>query len=110
MSAPPPGGHGPPSTTPDGTPINPITGIAQRKVDTGPEMTDEEKEQLDTRAKRFGVDVEQCMYELYSEPDKQGKQVVAAKYKYVAILPHFCVDFETDQLAPQQGAFPDAYV
>ena len=44
MSAPPPGGHGPPSTTPDGTPINPITGIAQRKVDTGPEMTDEEKE------------------------------------------------------------------
>ncbi|KIP10594.1 hypothetical protein PHLGIDRAFT_101008 [Phlebiopsis gigantea 11061_1 CR5-6] len=44
MSAPPAGGHGPPSTTADGTPINPITGVAQRQDDSGPEMTEEEKE------------------------------------------------------------------
>ncbi|RPD64235.1 hypothetical protein L227DRAFT_571804 [Lentinus tigrinus ALCF2SS1-6] len=45
------------------------------------ELTPEEKEQLDAKAKQFGIDLEQCMYELYSEPDKQGKHVVAAKYK-----------------------------
>ena len=44
MSAPPPAGHGPPGTTADGTPINPITGVAQRQDDSGPEMTEEEKE------------------------------------------------------------------
>lgn len=44
MSAPPPGGHGPPSTTAEGVPINPITGVAQRQTDDGPEMTEEEKE------------------------------------------------------------------
>ncbi|KAI0708842.1 hypothetical protein C8T65DRAFT_649641 [Cerioporus squamosus] len=45
------------------------------------ELTPEEKERLEAKAKQFGVDLEQCMYELYSEPDKQGKHVVAAKYK-----------------------------
>ena len=44
MSAPPAGGHGPPATTADGTPINPITGVAQKQDDSGPQMTDEEKE------------------------------------------------------------------
>lgn len=45
MSAPPAAGHGPPSTTADGTPINPITGIAQQQqTDTASEMTEEEKE------------------------------------------------------------------
>ena len=45
LSAPPPrpGGTGAPETTADGTPINPITGIAQRN-DPLPQMTDEEKE------------------------------------------------------------------
>ncbi|KAI0629132.1 hypothetical protein C8Q77DRAFT_307544 [Trametes polyzona] len=45
------------------------------------ELTPEEKEQLETRAKHFGADLEQCIYELYSEPDKQGKHVAAGKYK-----------------------------
>ena len=45
------------------------------------ELTPEEKEQLETAAKKFGTDVEQCVYELYSEPDKQGRQTVGAKYK-----------------------------
>ena len=45
LSAPPPAqtGTGAPETTPDGTPINPITGIAQSKEPL-PQMTDEEKE------------------------------------------------------------------
>ena len=30
---------------------------------------------------------EECMYELYAEPDKTGKQSVAAKYKYVPLSP-----------------------
>ena len=49
LSAPPPRAAGSaqpgaPDTTPDGTPINPITGVAQKQVDDGPEMTEEEKE------------------------------------------------------------------
>lgn len=45
------------------------------------ELTDEEKETLRERAKRFTSELEECMYELYSEPDKFGKHSVAAKYK-----------------------------
>ena len=48
-------------------------------------MTDEEKEQLKERASRFATELEECMYELYAEPDKTGKQSVAAKYKYVSL-------------------------
>lgn len=44
MSAPPASGVGAPSSLADGTPINPITGVAQAQTNTGPEMTDEEKE------------------------------------------------------------------
>ena len=48
LSAPPPRAAGSaqpgaPDTTPDGTPINPITGVAQKK-DELPEMSEEEKE------------------------------------------------------------------
>ncbi|KAJ3003564.1 hypothetical protein NUW54_g5232 [Trametes sanguinea] len=45
------------------------------------ELAPEEKEQLEARAKQFGADLEQCIYELYSELDKQGKHVAAGKYK-----------------------------
>ncbi len=45
------------------------------------ELSTEEKEQLEAKAKKFGFDLEQCMYELYSEPDKQGRHVVGGKYK-----------------------------
>ena len=51
------------------------------------ELTDEEKEQLKERASRFATELEECMYELYAEPDKTGKQSVAAKYKYVPLSP-----------------------
>ncbi len=53
-------------------------------IDKKPEeLTAEEKEQLETRAKKFATDLEECMFELYSEQDKNGKHGVAAKYKYV---------------------------
>ncbi|OCH87397.1 hypothetical protein OBBRIDRAFT_759875 [Obba rivulosa] len=45
------------------------------------ELSDEEKEILEQKAERFASDLEQCMYELYSEPDKSGKHGVAGKYK-----------------------------
>jgi hypothetical protein len=38
------GGSNAPTTTVDGTPINPITGIAEREQPTLPDMSDEEKE------------------------------------------------------------------
>ena len=50
------------------------------------ELTPEEKEELEARANQFGVELENCMYEQYSEPDKAGKQVVAGKYKCVSIF------------------------
>ncbi|KAI0350712.1 hypothetical protein OH77DRAFT_1412629 [Trametes cingulata] len=52
-----------------------------RPVPDPSKLTPEEKEQLEARAKQFGSDLEQCIYELYSEHDKQGKQVAAGKYK-----------------------------
>ncbi|KAF7794232.1 hypothetical protein EIP86_005364 [Pleurotus ostreatoroseus] len=51
---------------------------AQKSPD---ELTEEEKETLKDRASKFASDLEECMYELYSEPDKFGKHGVAAKYK-----------------------------
>ncbi len=76
------------------------------------ELSPEEKEQLEAKANLFGVDLENCMYELYSEPDKAGKQIVGGKYKYVYLLEHLSVhEHVTDHLVLRlQGAFPDAYV
>ena len=48
------------------------------------ELTLEEKEQLEAKANQFGIELENCVYELYSEPDKSGKPVVGGKYKYVS--------------------------
>jgi hypothetical protein len=41
----------------------------------------EEKEQLKTKAGQFATDVEECMFELYAEPDPKGKRTVGTKYK-----------------------------
>ena len=45
------------------------------------ELTDEEKEALKERAQQFSTDLEQCMFDLYSEPGEGGRRVVAGKYK-----------------------------
>lgn len=45
------------------------------------ELTDEEKEKLEATARQFTADLEQCMFAIYSEPDKTGKPHAAGKYK-----------------------------
>ncbi|EKM50476.1 uncharacterized protein PHACADRAFT_60942, partial [Phanerochaete carnosa HHB-10118-sp] len=46
------------------------------------ELTPEEKVVLEDKANRFATDLEECMFELYAEPDaKTGKRTAAAKYK-----------------------------
>ncbi|EED81881.1 predicted protein [Postia placenta Mad-698-R] len=49
------------------------------------ELTDEEKEKLEATARQFTADLEQCMFAIYSEPDKTGKPHAAGKYKYVIV-------------------------
>ncbi|TCD71834.1 hypothetical protein EIP91_003177 [Steccherinum ochraceum] len=48
---------------------------------TEEELTPDEKEDVENKAKKFTAEVEECMFELYAEPDKHGKQVPAGKYK-----------------------------
>ncbi|KZT09941.1 uncharacterized protein LAESUDRAFT_694467 [Laetiporus sulphureus 93-53] len=45
------------------------------------ELTDDQKEKIETTAKHFASDLEQCVYDLYAEPDKAGKRSAAGKYK-----------------------------
>jgi hypothetical protein len=71
------------------------------------ELTDKEKIQLSEQANRFATELEQCIYDIYSEPDKQGEPHAGGKYKYVIIdsnkmvvVINYCV----------QGSFPDVAV
>ena len=50
------------------------------------ELTDEEKTLIAERTNRFATELEQCIYDIYCEPDKQGELHAGGKYKYVA--PH----------------------
>ncbi|KIL69264.1 hypothetical protein M378DRAFT_157517 [Amanita muscaria Koide BX008] len=45
------------------------------------ELTDEEKAQVLERANRVATELEQCIYEIYCEPDKQGEPHAGGKYK-----------------------------
>lgn len=45
------------------------------------DLTDEDKQRLQNEADTFAADLEQCLFELYGEPDKHGKQGVGPKYK-----------------------------
>lgn len=52
------------------------------KVDLKVEdLTDEDKQRLQNEADTFASELEQCLFELYGEPDKHGKQGVGPKYK-----------------------------
>ncbi|KAI0046493.1 hypothetical protein FA95DRAFT_1560046 [Auriscalpium vulgare] len=51
-------------------------------VEKAPEdLSDDEKVSIANKASVFSVALEQCMYESYSEPDKQGKPNAGGKYK-----------------------------
>ena len=45
------------------------------------DLTDEEKSQLEEKAKEYAAQVEQSVFEVYSEPDKHGQPAAASKYK-----------------------------
>ena len=52
------------------------------KVDLKAEdVTDEDKQRFQNEADTFASELEQCLFELYGEPDKHGKQGVGPKYK-----------------------------
>lgn len=44
-------------------------------------MTEEEKEALMNECKQFCTQLEQCIFDIYSEPDKNGAPHAAGKYK-----------------------------
>ncbi|KAF8630111.1 hypothetical protein AX15_003072 [Amanita polypyramis BW_CC] len=45
------------------------------------EISDEEKAHILERANGFATELEQCIYDIYCEPDKQGEVHAGAKYK-----------------------------
>lgn len=45
------------------------------------DMTDEEKEALTNASKRFTAELEQCIFDIYSEPDKNNAPHPGGKYK-----------------------------
>jgi hypothetical protein len=50
-------------------------------------LTPEEKERLEEKGRRFASELEECLFETYSEPEaKTGHHAVGMKYKYVLWL------------------------
>ena len=56
--------------------------IISKKIE---ELSEKEMEALIDEAKQFARDLEGCVYDIYSEPDKQGNVHAGGKYKYVAL-------------------------
>ena len=55
--------------------------IIPKKIE---ELSEKEMEALVNEANQFARDLESCIYDIYSEPDKQGNVHAGGKYKYVA--------------------------
>ncbi|KAJ7155369.1 hypothetical protein C8R43DRAFT_1065913 [Mycena crocata] len=55
--------------------------VVEKKAE---DLTEDEKAKVEEEAKQFATDLEQCVYDIYAEPDKQGKPSAGGKYKYVA--------------------------
>ncbi|KAJ3734924.1 hypothetical protein DFJ43DRAFT_992347 [Lentinula guzmanii] len=45
------------------------------------DLTEEQKSSILEDSKQFADDLEKCVFEIYSEPDKHGNSIPAAKYK-----------------------------
>ncbi|CAK5283082.1 unnamed protein product [Mycena citricolor] len=56
----------------------PYIGAVEKTTD---ELNDEEKTKVEQEAKLFAVELERCLYETYSEFDKQGRPSAGASYK-----------------------------
>lgn len=48
------------------------------------DLTEEDNQLLQNEADVFASELEQCLFELYGEPDKHGKLGVGPKYKSVS--------------------------
>lgn len=44
-------------------------------------LSDEDKTRIEEEAKAFTTELEQCVFDMYCEPDKYGKPSVGPKYK-----------------------------
>ncbi|KAJ7765491.1 hypothetical protein DFH07DRAFT_1058909 [Mycena maculata] len=44
-------------------------------------LSEDERSKVEEDAKRFAADLEQCVYDIYAEPDGAGKMSAGAKYK-----------------------------
>lgn len=52
------------------------------------DLREDEKTKIVDEANKFATDLEQCVYDIYSEPDAKGKPHAGSKYKYVnSVLP-----------------------
>lgn len=56
--------------------------IIPKKIE---ELNEKEMEALVNEANQFARDLEGCVYDIYSEPDKQGNVHAGGKYKYVVL-------------------------
>lgn len=45
------------------------------------DLTEEDRNSVLESSKQFADDLEKCVFEIYSEPDKHGNQTAAARYK-----------------------------
>jgi hypothetical protein len=61
---------------------SPTVGIVLKLLE---EMSEEEKESLVADSKRFAAELEQCVFDIYQEPDKTGQPHAGAKYKCVFV-------------------------
>ena len=73
------------------------------------ELTDEEKDALVNEARQFAIELESCVFEIYSEPDKAGQSHAGGKYKCVIIFDGSYRQFKPTLLF-NQGSFPDVTV
>jgi hypothetical protein len=53
--------------------------LALRAIDS---LNDEEKQSVEQTAKTYAQGVETAMFDLYAEPDKNGRPIAAGRYKY----------------------------
>jgi hypothetical protein len=59
----------------------PATKLVSKNLE---DLSDEEKEALLEESRQFSRDLENCVFEIYSEPDKSGHPHAGGKYKYVS--------------------------
>lgn len=72
------------------------------------DLTDVEKTKLEDDANKFATELEQCVYDIYSEPDAKGRTHAGSKYKYVTYT--FPLTQTLMMIMISQRTFPHAYV